>query len=160
VVRYKEQRVQDPSDRVVDLLGRRERLVSAFVGNDPDTGTEETSHKLVQCPKGDLCGVESGGGEVEPREERINVHRAVNKGSDGDKVLDDVERRSDRRSVEAVGRDGIEQLLDSVVGDDELLALCSFLLLCFKNERCFLACTSSRWRWGALPDGGGGHGVM
>lgn len=31
VVRNKEQRVQDPSDRVVDLLGRRERLVSAFV---------------------------------------------------------------------------------------------------------------------------------
>jgi hypothetical protein len=76
VVRDKEDRVQDPSDKVVDALAGRVRLVTTLVTtsqsspqrnaheysrNDPETGTEETSDEGVGSVKGYLGSGESDG---------------------------------------------------------------------------------------------------
>jgi len=60
VVGNKEDRVQDPSNSVVDVLAGRVTLVTTLVSNDPKTGTKETSDKGVGKVKSDL-----GGGEGE-----------------------------------------------------------------------------------------------
>jgi hypothetical protein len=73
VVRNKEDRVQYPSDKVVDALAGRVRLVTTLVTasqpsptelyqdsrNDPETSTEETSDKGVGSVEGDLGSGES-----------------------------------------------------------------------------------------------------
>jgi hypothetical protein len=57
VVRHKQDRVQNPSDGVVDLLALGKGLVTTFVGDDPETGSEETH------PDRDR-GVDDGSGEL------------------------------------------------------------------------------------------------
>lgn len=60
VVRHEQDRVQDPSDGVVDLLALGKGLVTTFVGDDPETGSEETH------PDRDR-GVDDGSGELVSR---------------------------------------------------------------------------------------------
>ena len=43
-------RVKEPAYGVVDRLRGGERLVTALVRDDPETGSEETSPKAVQRP--------------------------------------------------------------------------------------------------------------
>ena len=64
VVRDKEGRVENPSDTVVDGLGRRVGLVTALVGDNPDTGTEETRGNLVADPESDTGGHLNGLAQV------------------------------------------------------------------------------------------------
>ena len=44
-------RVKDPANRVVDGLGRRERLVTALVCKNPDTSAEKTLKESVASPE-------------------------------------------------------------------------------------------------------------
>lgn len=53
--------MEDPTDSVVDHLGLGEGLVTTFVGDDPETGSEETSEESVKCPDREFGeGVEMG----------------------------------------------------------------------------------------------------
>lgn len=56
-----QERVADPANSVVQDLGGRESLVATFVGQNPDTGTNETLHNGVHGPEGD-AGREKGHG--------------------------------------------------------------------------------------------------
>lgn len=44
-------RVENPANGVVKSLGGREGLVTTLVGNDPQTGTEQTLEDGVECPE-------------------------------------------------------------------------------------------------------------
>ena len=46
-----ESRVAEPTDKVVQGLAVRERLVTALVGQDPETSAEQTLDEGVTCPK-------------------------------------------------------------------------------------------------------------
>ncbi len=49
--------MENPTDSIVDSLGLGERLVAAFVGDDPKTGGEQARPEGVYSPK-----AESGDG--------------------------------------------------------------------------------------------------
>lgn len=118
--------------------------MTTLVTNDPDTGTDKTSGNGVQGVKADPRSVVGGGRQCEPGQERVNVKGAVDQPSEQDRILEDIERRLDSRSMEAVGRDGIQQLLDGKVGKDELLTLGDFLFLSLTNELSLFALPSRR----------------
>jgi len=42
--------VTDPTGRIIENLGGRERLVTALVGENPETGSEETLNDRIQYP--------------------------------------------------------------------------------------------------------------
>ena len=48
--------MEDPADGVVDELGLGVGLVTAFVGNNPKTGCDETCPEGIQRPKRKLGG--------------------------------------------------------------------------------------------------------
>lgn len=73
-VGHEQRRVQDPTDGVVEDLGRAEGLVAAFVSEDPNTGAEEPLDESVHTPehranggRGDVLGRQVGVEEVEGR---------------------------------------------------------------------------------------------
>ena len=43
--------MEDPTDGVVESLGRREGLVTTLVGNNPKTSTEQTLEDGVESPE-------------------------------------------------------------------------------------------------------------
>lgn len=120
VVRYEKNRVKNPSDGVVDVLGRRKRLMTAFVGDDPETGTEETHPDRDEGVSGSSSEVVSDRRQVELCDGRINVERGPGEETERDEILYDVQGRSNGGSVEAVCRDSIEQLLDGELGRNKL----------------------------------------
>jgi len=116
-VGHQQRRVQQPADRVVQPLRRRERLVPALVRQHPQPRPEQALHERIRAP------------QPEPhRRERHRLRRHV--------LVEDVEGRCQAsyvsghvgeaargRPLEAVRRDGIADLLDGVVGDLEFVAV-------------------------------------
>lgn len=43
--------MKNPSYRVIDKLALRESLMSALVGNNPESGSDQTSRETVERPK-------------------------------------------------------------------------------------------------------------
>lgn len=112
-----QRRVEDPAGDVVDETRVGKGAVSAFMGNDPEAGAEETLEEGVDSPEGTadvdignmLGGVEivedgKGGGEV-------------------DDVAEDIQVALEGGALEAVLRDGVANVLDGVVGRGELVAV-------------------------------------
>lgn len=91
--------------------------MSALVGHDPEASAEETLEDSVESPAGDTSRVER---DVLRRE--VGVEKVEGGGEESD-VAADVVEASGGRAVEAVLGDGIVELLDSVVGDLELVAV-------------------------------------
>jgi len=152
VVRDKENRVQDPSDKVVDVLAGRVTLVTTLVGNDPETGTEETSHESVSKVESDLGGGEGDLAQVKSRQEGVNVVGSVNQERDSNDISSDIGRRLEGGSVVAVSRDSVEQLLYSVVGDDELLAVFGLLDLLLFDEGSLFGDSLPDWGRSTLSE--------
>lgn len=50
MVRYTKGRVQDPTNCIVGSFAGREGLMTAFVGDNPKTGSYQASTKVVECP--------------------------------------------------------------------------------------------------------------
>lgn len=48
--------MEDPSDSVIENLGRRKRLMTTFMGQNPDAGTEEPLDECVQPPQSSTNG--------------------------------------------------------------------------------------------------------
>lgn len=68
--------MEDPADEVVDELRLRERLVAAFMGNDPETCSDQASGKTVKGPEGKAGKGIVGGrgkGNVIRGEERFDI---------------------------------------------------------------------------------------
>ena len=116
-VRDEQSRMADPSDSVVQPLGRRERLVTTLVSQNPDTGAEETLKNGVQPPQS--------------KPERVRRHvfgghkvlKDIEDGGDDDDIPGHIGQTLDGGALEAVGRDSIPNLLNGVVGDLELVAI-------------------------------------
>lgn len=107
----------DPTDSVVEGLGRRERLVTALVSQNPETGTEKTLNKGVESP------------QREPGGRRRNVLRCdilveeEESDTKGHDISGNVVETSCSGSLEAVGRYGISYVLNCVVRNLELIAI-------------------------------------
>lgn len=115
-VRHEQERVADPANGVVQHLGGGESLVTTLVGQDPDTGTDETLDDSVQSPQSHASGHEGDGlgGDI--------VVEEVEDASQNGKVPEDIVQTGDGRAVEAVCGDGITDLLDGEIGNLELIA--------------------------------------
>lgn len=116
-VGYKEGRVKNPASNVVDETRIGESTVTTLVGNDPETGTEETLKHGVYGPQTSAGG---GGGNV------FGGHEVVpdaESGGQEDNVAEDIGVSLESGALEAVLRDGIVNVLDGKVGDLELVAV-------------------------------------
>lgn len=98
--------VKDPADGIVDELGLGERLVTAFVGNNPETGHDETVGERIERPEGETSeGIEVRMGKVELLrcDERVEVLGTLADASDEEKVPDtdtDVSVKNDASEVQ------------------------------------------------------------
>lgn len=107
----------DPADSVIEDLRGREGLVTALMGKNPQTGTEETLHEGVNSPEtssdgsvGDIFGSEITVCEVKCHSQR-------------DDVSSDIVQTRCGRSFEAVLWDGFVNVIDRVIWDLELVAV-------------------------------------
>lgn len=109
--------VADPADSVVQDLGGGEGLVTALVGQDPNTGTDEALDNGVQGPQGHASRHEGNSlrGDI--------VVEEVEDGGQDSHVAEDIVQTGDGGAVEAVSRNGIANLLDGEIGDLELVAI-------------------------------------
>lgn len=109
--------VEDPADGVVDQPGRREGLVTALVGKNPETGAEETLHEGVQAPEDDTGSLEGNvlGSDVFVPD--------VEGDGEVDHVAGDIGQAAESGALVAVLGDGITDVLDGEVGDLELVAV-------------------------------------
>lgn len=109
--------VEEPAGGVVDQTRLGKGLVTALVGNDPETGAEEALKEGVDAPEDGSNGHEGdvlGSNEVIPH---------IECGGQAGHVAEDVCPASDGGALEAVLRDGIADVLDGVVGWGELVAI-------------------------------------
>lgn len=115
-VRYQQGGVQDEANGVIEDLGRRERLVTALVGQNPDASAEQTLENGVQSPQSRADGK---GRDV------LGGHKVVEDVKGRGQVEDvtgDIRQTLDGGPLEAMLGDGIADILDGVIGDLELVA--------------------------------------
>lgn len=106
-----EERVEEPSDDIVELSVSRESTVTALVAQDPDTSAHEALDKAVDHPGGDAQPLVRDGGNV--------GQGSPDEGGHHGKVAEDIVEGGEERGLEAVGGDGILDGLD--VGELRLL---------------------------------------
>lgn len=116
-VRDQQKGVADPADGVVQDLGGGEGLVTALVGQDPDTGADETLDDGIQGPQNNASGHEGNSLRGD-----IVVEKVEDGGQDGH-IAEDIVQAGHGGAVEAVSWNGITNLLDGEVGDLELVAI-------------------------------------
>lgn len=114
-VRDQQERVAEPADGVIQDLGRRECLVTALVSQNPQTGCDEALNNGVDSPQ---TRSHRHGGHVLRR--HIIVEEVEDSGQNG-QVPEHIVQALSGRAMEAVGRDGIPNLLDGEVGKLELV---------------------------------------
>lgn len=107
----------DPTNSIVEDLGRRESLMTAFVCHDPESGAEKTLHKGVQSPQS-RAEVHIGHGFWS----HIIVED-IEGCAKQEEISGDIRQACDRGAFIAVSRNRIANLLDCVVGDLELVAI-------------------------------------
>lgn len=98
-------RVENPTNRVVDELAGREGLVATLVGNNPETGRRQTDAETVEGPETPLGhSVESGMRKLDVLWGDVRVERleCVDETSNDHGVLQDIQRRTECRALEAV----------------------------------------------------------
>lgn len=89
--------MEDPTDRVIEGLGRGEGLVAALVGDDPQSSGEEAGEEAVESPEGEGGGKrEVGMWDVLGSNERLKVLGAFPKSADDKEVV-----HARRRMVES-----------------------------------------------------------
>lgn len=116
-VRHEQGRMANPTDGVVQLLGRREGLVTTLVGQHPDPGTEQPLGYCVQRPQQDPSCV------IGHRLRGHIVVEHIKHGRENEQIPSNVRQTPDGRPLIAVGRNGIPNLLDGVVGKLKLVAI-------------------------------------
>lgn len=109
VVRDEESRVEEPARDVVDGPRGGEGLVTALVGEDPDAGAEEALEHGVQRPKTSAGGRRGDvlGGHI--------VVEDVKRRGEAEQVAGDVQVALEGGPLEAVGGDGVADILDGEV---------------------------------------------
>ena len=116
-VGHEEGRVHNPPDNVVVQLGRREGIVAALVGKDPQASAEQALEEGVQTPEGEAYRVV---GNVLGSDK---VVEEVEGGGQAGSVTEDVSHAEEAIALEAVLGDGVTELLDGVVRNLEGVAV-------------------------------------
>lgn len=116
-IRDQESRVADPSNRVVDDLGRRESLVATLVSEHPQSRSEKTLHESIQGPK---TRADRSRGDILGSYELVEDEKGR---GEGDDVTSDVVEARSSGTLETVLRDRIVDLLDGVVRNLEFVAV-------------------------------------
>ena len=117
-IRNKEDRVTDEADGVIECLGRGEGLMTAFMSEHPQTGTEQSLHKGVYSPqsrtsvhRGNILWGQESVGEDEYGSEYCNV-------------TGHIRQTTDARTLVTMSGDCITDLFDGEVRDLEVVAQC------------------------------------
>ena len=113
----KQERVADPANGVVESLGRREGLVTALVGKDPETSTEKTLEHGVSSPE--------HGAQRQRRNSlwgNVVVEDVEGGGKQG-QVAGNVSQTTGSGALKAVLGNCIAELLDGIVGNLELVSV-------------------------------------
>lgn len=153
--------MQDPSCEIVDGFRGAEGLMTGFVGDDPESGTEESHPDGDGGVDGSSDEVVSGFREVKTRDKPIRLETSPDQTPNRNKILDDILSTLHRAPLVTMSRNSIQQLFDRKRGGDENFASGhggGFLGLLFEgglgDEGVFLRLT------GSLTDGrGDGHGL-
>lgn len=111
MVRNQKSRVKDPADNIVDSLGVREGSVTTLVGQNPASSAKEALNKSVGNPGNDT--------EREPRNEVEVGVSSVGKETNEEEITGNIAKGADVGALVALGRDGIQDLLDCELGDDK-----------------------------------------
>lgn len=117
-IRDHQGRVADPSNTVIEKLGGGESLVTTLMRHHPDTGAEHTLKHSIQGPQHH---------SQRQRRDGLRGHIGVEEVEGAyytGKVARDIAQTSDGRTLEAVARNGITKLLDGIVWNLELVAVC------------------------------------
>lgn len=131
---HQEERVHEQSHDVVELAGLGECTVAALVGENPDTGEDESLEDGVASP-GNAASVHVWNVR--------NVSGGVGEDGDVEVVADNVCHRADVGWLEAVCWNSIVDLLHGVARQLELIAkLVNVLLLLQLLSGCSIACCS------------------
>ena len=109
--------VANPSHGIVQSLRWRERLVSTFVGQDPQTGTKTSLYKCVCRPENSADG---GGRHVLRSQESVEE---VEREGERSNISDDITQATDGRALEAVSGNGVSDFFDCEVRDLEFIAV-------------------------------------
>ena len=116
-VGYEQRRVADPADGIIKRLRRRERLVSTFVCQHPQAGSEQALDYSVCRPQ------TSSTGRVLNRLGRDEVVKDVEGGRQTGHLSGAVAEATKPRPLEAMFRNGIADVLDRIVWNVELVAV-------------------------------------
>lgn len=114
----KQGRVADPASCVVENLRRGERLMAALVSENPKASTEETLNDSVYSPE---PGANWSRRNVFWGNEFIEEHKGDCKTGD---VSSNIAQTPQTRSLEAVFRNCISNIIDRVVWKFELIPVC------------------------------------
>lgn len=114
-VRNEPERVQNPTDGVVDQTGIREGLVTTLVSQNPDTGTEKTLDDGV-------CGPSSESQAAVWQRWNISVGDVTN-GEHGGDVLEHVPEGLSETTLVTVRWDSRQDILDGVVWSLKLVTV-------------------------------------
>ena len=116
-IRHEESRMAEPANGVIEDLRWRKRLMSALMSQDPEARTDHSLYDGVDSPqdttdrcRGDILGRQEGMEEVED-------------GCEGYEVSGDIVKATSSGTFEAMGGDGVADLLDGEVRDLELVAI-------------------------------------
>lgn len=117
-VRDHQGRVADPSNSVIENLGGREGLVTTLMRHHPDTGTEQTLKHSIYGPQHRSHRQRRNGlgGHIVVEEVESDCYAS--------NVARDIGQTGDSRTLEAVRRNGITELLDGIIWNLELVAVC------------------------------------
>lgn len=106
----------EPSGGVVEDLGCRKRLVTALVGEDPETSTKETLDNGVKEPQ------YSSGWDTWDVLWSDEFVEQVESSCKTDNISANISQPSQSGPLEAVLGNGISNIIDSIIGDLELVA--------------------------------------
>lgn len=107
----------DPANSVVQNLGGGEGLVTALVGQNPDTSSDQTLDDGVKGPQSNASW-ERGNGL-----RRDIVVEDIENGSQHGYITEHIVQAGESLPLVAVSGDGVTDLLDGVVGDLELISI-------------------------------------
>lgn len=103
--------VAEPSHGVVEDLAGGERLMTTFVGKNPQASADQTVDDGIQEPQ---CRSYGGGGDVLGGDETVEE---IEGGAQADQVSSDIVETLGSRPLEAVLGNGFVDVIDGVVGD-------------------------------------------
>jgi hypothetical protein len=116
-VGHQQSGMADPADSVIQNLGGGESLVATLVSQNPDTGTDHTLDNGIDGPQ-DHSRRQRGDGFRSDI-----VVEGIEDGRQDGNIAEDIVQAGGGTALIAMSGDGVSDLLDSVIGDLELVSI-------------------------------------